>query len=305
MSRIDEALKQAGIKTHAGATAAEPPVATLDAFPAAQSSVRERAPEIPAQAPARPTPGEKIVSLPFFERLVVHENAEPAAVEQYRRLAAVLHQAQVERGIKVVMVASAQPGEGKTLTAANLGLTLSESYRRRVLLIDADLRRPSLSALFQLPHSAGLSESLKAREGQEVEYFNITQSLAVLPGGHPDPDPMAGLTSGRMQQVLAQAGTSFDWVVLDTPPVTLLSDTPLLAAMVDAVVMVIDAGSSQYAAVERAIENLGREKVIGVVLNRVDNDALKATQYYDYYYRDNVAKRPAEVPAGRALDANQ
>jgi Mrp family chromosome partitioning ATPase len=100
--------------------------------------------------------------------------------------------------------------------------------------------------------------------------------------------------------VLEQAGTSFDWVILDTPPVTLLSDTPLLAAMVDAVVMVIDAGSSQYAAVERAIENLGREKVIGVVLNRVDNDALKSTQYYDYYYRDSTAKRLAGLSgAGR------
>jgi capsular exopolysaccharide synthesis family protein len=305
MSRIDEALKQAGIKTHAGAAAAEAPVATLDAFPAAKSSTREPEPESFAPVLARPAPSPKIVNSPFFERLVVHEDAEPAAVEQYRRLAAVLHQAQVERGIKVVMVASAQPGEGKTLTAANLGLTLSESYRRRVLLIDADLRRPSLSALFQLPHSAGLSESLKAREGQEVEYFNITDSLAVLPGGHPDPDPMAGLTSGRMQKVLEQAGTSFDWVVLDTPPVTLLSDTPLLAAMVDAVVMVIDAGSSQYAAVERAIENLGREKVIGVVLNRVDNDALKATQYYDYYYRDNAAKRTTGNLVGRPLQTNR
>jgi Mrp family chromosome partitioning ATPase len=84
-----------------------------------------------------------------MERLVVHDNAEPAAVEQYRRLGAILHQAQVERGIKIVMVASAQAAEGKTLTAANLGLTLSESYRRRVL---PDRRRPcgrpSLSALF-------------------------------------------------------------------------------------------------------------------------------------------------------------
>jgi capsular exopolysaccharide synthesis family protein len=223
-----------------------------------------------------------------MERLVVHENAQPAAVEQYRRLAAVLHQAQVERGIKIVMVASAQAAEGKTLTAANLGLTLSESYRRRVLLIDADLRRPSLSALFQLPNTPGLGEGLKAPEGHQLEFINLTESLALLPGGRPDHDPMSGLISGRMQRLLAQAAEGFDWVILDTPPVALLSDTPLLAAMVDVAVMVVNAGSSQCDVVQKAVESIGRDKVIGVVLNRVESDVLKAT-HYDYYYGSNAA----------------
>src|SRR5215211_470254 len=111
-----------------------------------------------------PPPPPRVSGVPFFERLVVHPNAEPVAVEQYRRLAAVLHQTQVERGIKVVMVASAKAAEGKTLTAANLALTLSESYGRRVVLIDADLRRPALSRLFQLPNGSGLSENLRAAE---------------------------------------------------------------------------------------------------------------------------------------------
>ena len=80
--------------------------------------------------------------------------ADPASREQYRRLAATLHHAQAEHGLKVVMVASAVPGEGKTLTATNLALTLSESYQRRVLLIDADLRRPSLHDDVQVPNTA-------------------------------------------------------------------------------------------------------------------------------------------------------
>ena len=84
------------------------------------------------------------------ERLITHPNADTVVVEQYRKFAAILHQAQVERGIKVVMLASAQTAEGKTLTAANLALTLSESYKRRVLLIDADLRRPSLATAVRL-----------------------------------------------------------------------------------------------------------------------------------------------------------
>jgi receptor protein-tyrosine kinase len=221
--------------------------------------------------------------VPPVERLVVHHDAEPVAVEQYRRLAGVLHQAQVDAGIRVVMVASAQAAEGKTLTAANLALTLSESYRRRVLLIDADLRRPALSRLFQLPNRTGLSENLRSSGDRPLNITNLSESLALIPGGSADSDPMAGLTSGRMQQILAQASASFDWVILDTPPVALLSDTHLLVAMVDAAVLVINAGETPYALVQRTIETLGRDKIVGVVLNRVGGEALADANYYQYY----------------------
>ena len=88
------------------------------------------------------------------------------AVEQYRRLAATLHGLQAERGLKTLMVTSTLPEEGKTLTIANLALTLSESYKRRVLLIDADLRRPSIHEVFGLPNQSGLTEGLRAESGQ-------------------------------------------------------------------------------------------------------------------------------------------
>jgi capsular exopolysaccharide synthesis family protein len=204
-------------------------------------------------------------------------------VEQYRRLAAVLHQTQVERGTKVVMVASAKAAEGKTLTAANLALTLSESYGRRVVLIDADLRRPALSRLFQLPNGSGLSESLRAAEDAPLTVTNLSESLALVPGGCADSDPMAGLTSGRMEQIIQRAAASFDWVILDTPPVALLSDAHLLAAMVDVAVLVIHAGVTPHALVQRAVETVGREKIVGVVLNRVAGDAFAEANYYEYY----------------------
>ena len=99
------------------------------------------------------------------------------------------------------MVASAQMGEGKTLTAANLALTLSESYRRRVLLIDADLRRPSLSALFGVQSATGLSETPSEHRHGPAAGPRALAQLSLLPGGRPDTDPMAGLTSGRLQQI--------------------------------------------------------------------------------------------------------
>lgn len=215
---------------------------------------------------------------------MVHENAGHGCVEQYRRVAATLHHLQEQRGTKVLMVASASMAEGKTLTAANLALTLSESYQRRVLLIDADMRRPSLTALFGIQAVSGLSESLRSPTRAPLRVLELSERLSLLPGGKPDADPMAGLTSGRMQEILEDAAASYDWVVLDTPPVSLQPDAHLLSALVEAVILVIGSGVSQLPVIESAITTLGRDKIVGVVLNRVDANAFNESAYYNYYF---------------------
>lgn len=307
MSRIDEALRQAGRNPPAASAGAQD--ASLNAFPAtASEGEATRAPERPRPAVIQKSaamgaamPASMDLSA---ERLIIHKNAEPVVIEQYRRLAGILHQAQVERGVKVVMLASAQTAEGKTLTAVNLALTLSESYKRRVLLIDADLRRPSVGRVFGLPPASGLSECLKSSELQALRITNITESLGLLLAGTADDDPMSGLTSGRMQEIIEHAAAGFDWVILDTPPVGLLTDAHLLAAMVDAAVLVIDAGTTQHAVVQRAIESIGREKIVGVVLNRVEERALADASHYKYYDDLPRTTRFRKYLSGRAVAAS-
>ena len=289
-------MRQAGIKP-----AGEPQqdVPALEAFPAGPETVAPSRPVVAAptaptpQSPVRPAePQPPIQTAPpvgerkfaVAEKLVIHETATPGCVEQYRRVAATLHQLQEERGLKVLMVASAQVGEGKTLTAANLALTLSESYKRRVLLIDADLRRPSLSELFRIQRVAGLSESLQNGNGGPLRVFALSEWLSLLPSGRPTSDPMAGLTSGRMQQIIAEAAQDYDWVIVDTPPAALQPDASLLSTMVEGIVLVIGAGVSQSPVVQSAIDTIGRDKIIGVVLNRVDPALFDETEYYRYYY---------------------
>lgn len=232
-------------------------------------------------------------------RLVGNPATSPISIEQYRRLAAVLHHAQVERGIKTAMVASAFSGEGKTLTAANLALTLSESYRRRVLLVDADLRRPTLHDVFQLPNLEGLSDGLRSKTLRKMPLVEITPNLSLLPGGRPDPDPMGGLTSERMKHVMKQAGERFDWVILDTPPIVVLPDGNLIAAMVDTVLLVVAAGKTPLNAIQRAVNQIGRDRIIGTLLNFVDAQGIApAMQAYNYQ------RRPYPYPvAGRQLSA--
>lgn len=219
------------------------------------------------------------------EKLVANPQLQPVAVEQYRRLAAILHHAQKERGIRRVLIASALAEEGKTLTATNLALTLSESYRKRVLLIDADLRRPGVNIAFGIAKQAGLSEALAAEVPQKLSIIQLSPTLAVLPAGHPNQDPMHGLTSLRMSQILDEATEMFDWVLIDSPPVGILPDAKLLARMVDNVVVVIAAGKTPHGAIQRAADALGRDRILGVVLNRVDprTAAPGGYQYYRYY----------------------
>lgn len=216
---------------------------------------------------------------------VVGTTLPPMVTEEYRRLAALMHHTQIERGSQVLMVTSAVAGEGKTLTSTNLALTLSGSYGRQVLLIDADLRRPSLHTVFNASNVTGLGDVLNALEPIAPTLVAVAPQLTLLTAGRPDMDPMAALTSQRMRQLLAEARTGFDWVIIDTPPVGLLTDANLLAQMVDLALLVVRAESTPYDLVKRASDAVGRHRIAGVVLNQVSSSALShSDRYADYYH---------------------
>lgn len=212
------------------------------------------------------------------ERLASPPDGDPGLIEQFRGLAATLHHAQQANGIRSVMITSATQGDGKTLTAVNLALVLAESYRSRVLLIDADLRRPSIPSVADFGNASGLSEALRATHEQKLALVSITPRLTLLPAGQPIANSIEALTSPRMRQILDEAASRFDWVILDAPPVGPTTDASLLTQMVDGTLFVIHAGRTQFAEVSKAIESLGRERILGVVLNGVDEQPLEG--YY-------------------------
>ncbi len=236
---------------------------------------------------AAPAPADVPIKTTFASTLTASWTPEvapasSAAVEQYRRAVGTLIQAQTSHGIKVVMVASAMPGEGKSLTAANLAVTLCKSYRRNTLLIDADLRLPMLHKVFRVDNSRGLNDHLDPRGDGSITTIQVYPLLTLLPAGRPTTDPVGGLTSARMEKLVADAASSFDWVIIDTPPVTLLPDANLLASMADAVLLVIAAGSTQHEYIAHAVEMLGRDRILGVILNRVDDDVVSRYGYSKY-----------------------
>ena len=315
MSRIDEAMRRAS-----GAGAVEPvPEQTVEElqpedgseatalsrepYPVEAAERDPRPPQTHARADAPPdgsyeTAG-RAATVPasestLFERLdarltekiVVDHNMSPASREQYRRLAAVLHDAHNTSGLRVIMVCSAVAGEGKTLTASNLALTFSESYQKRVLLVDADLRRPSLHTVFRLDTALGLGDGLLSAGETKMLVRQVSPRLAVLPAGRPSSDPMAGLTSARMRRLLDEAKQAFDWVILDTPPVMLLPDAHLLASMVEGAVLVVRAGSTPHELVKRSADAIGRARILGVVLNRAEGQGRHEDHYQYYGYSE-------------------
>ena len=299
MTRLSEALKRAA------ETAGTPAVETSEA---AVPSTWEFSPVETMHVPAEPPlgsgrePMEPLIGnagatqlatpavLPAIQlgdadrdKIVIGDGVDPALMEQYRNLAAVLHHAQKAAGVRSVMVTSALPAEGKTLTATNLALTLSQSYQRRVLLIDADLRRPRLREMFALPAGEGLTDSLISRTEGRLPVHQLSPTLWVLTSGSLVPDPMSLLVSPAMKQLLDDARESFDWVVVDTPPIGLLSDANLLSAMIDTALLVVSARSTPYPMVQRAADAIGEKRILGVVLNRAETKAMPNNfRYYGY-----------------------
>ena len=248
----------------------------------AEMTEAHRPPALP-EVPAAGSLFERI-GPSLAEKVVVDDNMMASSREQYRRLAAALHHAQAANGMKVVMIASALPGEGKTLTASNLALTLSESYKRNVLLVDGDLRRPTLHTVFRIDNSAGLSDGLVHEVERRLPVRQVSDRLAVLPAGRPSGDPMAGLTSQRMHRLINEAREVFDWIIIDTPPVGLLPDANLLASMVDAAVMIVKAGSTPFELVQRAIDGdrPGAHSRRRAQPRRPGRRAPHGYAYYDY-----------------------
>jgi capsular exopolysaccharide synthesis family protein len=309
MGRVDEAMRRAAeaslprpVDTATDSVVSGPVGAEvdlrIDPFPS-EVAERPRPRSIgpaqhavaPAIEPSTAAPGKSVLLPTLAERItsrlqhkiVIDHDMDPASREQYRRLAAGLHAAQAASGLKVVMLASAVAGEGKSLTSSNLALTFSESYQRNVLLIDGDLRRPSLHTVFGLECSPGLSEGLLSADDRKLPLHRVSSNLTVLTAGEPTSDPMGALASERMQRLVEEARETFDWVVIDTPPIGLLSDASLLSQMVDGAILVVKAGSTPYDLVQRAVAALGRDRVLGVVLNRAEAPNAAGYRYYTYY----------------------
>ena len=234
----------------------------------------------PASAPAFEEPldgtslGEDgIDQFAFSPMFVVARDPGSVAAEQYRLLRTRLEGRENAGRNRLVVVTSPRIGEGKTTTSANLALTMSQEFQHKVLLLEADLRRPALGALFGLPPGPGLVDVLTGTATLEEAVVMVPgQQLFLLPAGSESARSTELLASKAMQRVVDALRARFDRIVVDTPPVS-LSDTHVLARLADGLLVVVRSGVTPRPAVERALAGLDRQRLIGIVINEVEDKA--------------------------------
>ena len=270
---------------------------------AGQSALRHHdQPSIAAEAavreiePARPADGHHASYSPAVEgtprvvadldhHLVAALAPTSLAAEQYRSLRTRLKRAESGRSLRAIAITSPNKGDGKSLTAANLALTMAQEFQQRVLLIDCDLRRPSVHRLFGLSDGPGLGDVLmNAADIDQALVALPDYHLTVLPAGLPPSRPAELLGSAAMRRLLDTLRTRFDRILIDVPPVAPLADLHILAPMIDGLLMIVRAGITPKPAIERALAGLDSSKVLGLVLNESGGESTDSDNYEGYGY---------------------
>ena len=207
------------------------------------------------------------------------------AAEQYRSLRTRIKRAENGRALRAIVVTSPNKGDGKSLTAANLALTMAQEFQQRVLLIDCDFRRPAVHRLFGVNEGPGLSDVLMGGVELNQALINVeNHHLTLLPAGAIPSHPAELLGSAAMRRVLDTLRTRFDRILIDMPPVAPLADLHILAPMADRLLMIVRAGVTPKPAIERALAGLDMTKVLGLVLNESGGNIAETATYQDYGY---------------------
>jgi len=227
--------------------------------------------------------------------LVTLHSPKSTASEAYRGIRTSVLFSSAEKPPQVLLISSAAPQEGKTSTALNLAITMAQSGGK-VILLDGDMRKPSLHKVFGFPKDKGLSSVLVGNcLFQDVLLNTPVPNLDMIPCGPIPPNPSEILGSPRMAHLLEELRKSYDRVIIDTPPITAVTDAAVLGRMVDGAVVVVRAGATPREIVRNGLIQLQAvsSPILGVVLNGVDmnRDGSYYYQYYYYYYGEDGSKK--------------
>jgi len=214
---------------------------------------------------------------------IVEKEPKSIVAESYRTLRTNLQYSSFDGDYKVIVITSSNPAEGKSTVAGNLALSLSKGDKK-VILIDCDLRKPALHKRFKLSNTTGLSEIILEKETNVIVGQRYNENLIVITGGTIPPNPSEMLGSKYMSNLIEALRELYDYVILDTPPIQLVTDAQILSAKADGTILVVRAEETKKSSVHNAIDLLRKvnANIIGIVLNGVD---IKESNN-NYYYSD-------------------
>lgn len=221
-------------------------------------------------------------------QIITLTNPRSPISESYRALRTNIEFSSIDEKLQVLMVSSAGPGEGKSTTITNLAVTFAQS-EKKVVLIDADLRKPTAHHTFSISNRWGLSSIISQQSSLE-EVIQVTDipNLDVITSGAIPPNPAEMMGSKRMTAIINQLRGLYDIILIDTPPLLAVTDAQIVAAKSDGVIMVVDQGRVKREIAAKAVKNLEsvNARILGVVLNNVKRKANEEAYYYYYGVQD-------------------
>ncbi|MEW5746965.1 MAG: polysaccharide biosynthesis tyrosine autokinase [Nitrospirota bacterium] len=219
-----------------------------------------------------------------LEGIVMREPTSPVT-ENYKAMRTALLLSSADRPQRKILVTSMGPEEGKTTTSVNLAMAIAQS-EYKVLVIDADLRKPRIHKVFGLNNGKGLSTYLAGASDMKVMQKGPLPNLDVIPSGPIPPNPSELLSSNRMNEMIAALGKDYDFVICDSPPLLSVADSLMLSKALDGTIIVTRAGATTYDMIKRGLKSLADLKahVLGIVINGMDVKKGDKYHYYNYYY---------------------
>jgi capsular exopolysaccharide synthesis family protein len=225
----------------------------------------------------------------------VIDSPRSAFAETYKALRTAILLSKAEGAPGRILITSPGPGAGKTTTAVNLAMALAQS-EKRVLLVDADLRKPRMHKIFKKSNQKGLSNYLAGGSGENLLQQGPLENLTLVTSGPVPPNPSELLSSQRMEQMLADLSRKFDVIVCDSPPLMSVADARILSRLFDGTILVVRARQTSFDLAGKAIKSLTdvNAALLGMVINALD---LKKSDYYYNYYYSSYGEEPESEPA--------
>jgi capsular exopolysaccharide synthesis family protein len=249
---------------------------------------------VPAERILRPKPTPE-------QRMVTMTQPEGTGAEMFRVLATRLAHLQNKRRLQKLLITSSAVDEGKSVITANLALTLARRPNERILLVEADLRRPTVSDLFSSTQLRGITEWAENKLSLEESLYRVQDiPLWILAAGQPVDDPLPLLESHKFAKMIDTLAQSFDWVLFDATPMFPMADATSLSRLSDGVLVVVREGFTRRKVLNKAIESIEKSKLLGVVFNQASMLNVDYSHYYGRYSKKEAKKEADQVKAASA-----
>lgn len=221
-------------------------------------------------------------------------DAKSPIVEAYRGIRTSIEYSNLDNNLKVILLTSTQQNEGKSTIASNLAISFSNLQNKKILLIDCDLRNPSLHRIFEISNSKGIMNILKGdMDFDKVIYNEKGSSLDVLTTGAMPPNPDDVLGTEKMRSFIQKIKERYDYIFIDSPPIGIVSDASILSQMSDGIIFVVSSGEVELDFAKLAKEKLENvnAKILGAILNKYESKNADYGYYYGEYYGQKKKKR--------------